>query len=316
MITFVFLSGENRIQIMDIELKKPTLSEWLSQVEQDLKCKKPIEELDYVVDDWVFSNFISAESAPKPHPIIRKPSQSGALCVGENSDQKNKNALNALECGVEAIGFSIENSDTSEVLFRNIFLDMIEVLCYSENSQSIDKFNAIVSQGYEGKPIKIHWIDKSKSDNYLFLDHNLMITDRLQLFKNAVTNRKEKGAFYLDIELKKAFIPQIAELRALRRIWEKAGQRDNLIVTTHISEGFIKNAEIHPLIICNYLMMSARLGMADFVMSLPYNQDLEIARLSLNIQHILVEESRFNEVSDPTAGAYIIEEMTEAFARF
>ena len=57
--------------------------------------------------------------------------------------------------------------------------------------------------------------------------------------------------------------------------------------------------------------MSSYLGMSDFSFGIPYDEDEEAARLCLNIQHIFNEESYLGDVSDPVAGSYIIEKLTE-----
>ena len=39
--------------------------------------------------------------------------------------------------------------------------------------------------------------------------------------------------------------------------------------------------------------------------------DVELMRLSLNIQHIFTEESNFGHVIDPMSGSYIIESLAQ-----
>lgn len=301
---------------MDFSFKKTDLSEWLQKAEKDLKGKKSIEELHYQVDDLAFSSFITESEAVKPRPIIRPSALSAVLCAEGDAQQKNKNALKALEYGVQSVAWVISDSDAPEVLFKDIFLDMIDVLCYVDNPSGSLKLKPTADRDYRGQPVKMHVIDRSDRNQYIRLDHTMTFTERILYFKKSLQERQNtQQTFYTDIDLKQDFLPQIAELRALRRIWEKENQSSELVISAYIPLDYFKNTEIHPLIICNYLIMSGKMGMADYVMSLPFGENDELARLSLNIQHILDEESRFSEVADPTAGSYIIEQMTETFAR-
>jgi hypothetical protein len=301
---------------MDFSFKKPALSEWLQKAEKDLRGKKSIEELHYQVDNLTFSSFITENEALKPHPIVRPAALSAVLCAEGDTQLKNKNALKALECGVRSVAWVISDSDSPEVLFKDIFLDMIDILCYVDHPSGAIKMKQAADRGYYGQPVRIHTIDRSDRGQYTRLDHNMTFTERIHHFKISLRERQTtQQIFYADVDLKKEFLPQIAELRALRRIWEKENQTAELVITAHIPLDYFKNTEVHPLIICNYLIMSGKMGMADYVMSLPFDENDELARLSLNIQHILDEESRFSEVSDPAAGSYIVEEMTETFAR-
>lgn len=312
---FCILIISNYLEIMEFSFKKPTQTEWLQKVEKDLKGKKSVEELHYQVDDFVFSSFITEYAALKPDPILRPSALSTVLCSQGNSEEKNRNALRALECGVQSVAWEISENDQTDVLFKDVFIDMIDVLCYVDNHQNSMLFSHTGSGKEKESESSFHVINRNDEHHYVRLHSTKTFSERVTHFKKIVQSRQSHQTFYVDIELKKEFLPQIAELRSLRRIWKEQIQKGELIIITHITKDSLKESDIHPLIVCNYLIMSGRMGMADYVMSLPFGEDDELARLSLNIHHILTEESRFGEVSDPTAGSYLIEEMTESFSR-
>ena len=87
--------------------------------------------------------------------------------------------------------------------------------------------------------------------------------------------------------------------------------KSEVLLISRIHQDAYISDQIHPLIICNYLIMSSYLGMSDFSFGVSYGDDEEAARLCLNIQHIFKEESNLGYVSDPVAGSYIIEKLTE-----
>jgi len=284
--------------------EKPTHEEWLEKINKDLKDKKAIEDLDYVVDNIKFSNFILNNGSTQIQPLEGFLSKSTIMCFGDNTEDKNKNALQSLEWGVESLAFEVSSDEDMVQLFDGIYLNMVDVLCYLDK-----KTDNVKDYNLRGKNI---YILEKESPSYLCLNEEETITERIQKFKKHIDST-EVETLFLDVYLKEEFLPQIAELRAIRRLWALVKNQGKLHVITHIPNRVIKNEDIHPLIVCNYLIMSARIGMADFVMGLPYNSDPELTRLSINIQHVLTEESRFSEVLDPTAGSYLIEEMTEMF---
>ena len=132
--------------------------------------------------------------------------------------------------------------------------------------------------------------------------------DDVDIVVNNIDNSKK---LIVTIELKKDFLAQIAELRAFRIIWANHGNaEENLIIIGIVNGDTLISEEVHPLIVANYQMLSAYLGMSNFICGYDTTQTEELVRLSLNIQHIFSEESRLTSVADPVAGSYIVEALT------
>jgi hypothetical protein len=292
------------------EFNKMTTEEWKSKVDLDLKGKKLASDFaynvegDFKVDPFITQNQnINSLSLP---PIFTK------SCIWiKVSDAKsgNQKALNFLSLGTESLVIEMDNDLDFEVLFEGIYLDMITVfLIVKENGDALkSKLSAYIATYYplENVNILLLFINKNK------LGFEDSFKGRLVRFNSLVDDTPQGNQLLVLVELKKDFLAQIAELRALRTIWmKKKAKAENLILIACFNEKSILDDEIHPLIISNYLLMSACFGLSNFASGIPEDFDSELARLCLNIQHIFKEESNLQMVADPVSGSYLIETLT------
>lgn len=117
---------------------------------------------------------------------------------------------------------------------------------------------------------------------------------------------------------------EIAKLQALRWLWNSLIKDYDLSTRCHIiAEPSKRNKTIYEYNV-NMLrtmteIMSAALGSSDTIINLPYDvlyhKDNEFGRrISRNQLLILKHESKFSAVTNPTMGAYYIEDLTNQFA--
>jgi methylmalonyl-CoA mutase len=110
------------------------------------------------------------------------------------------------------------------------------------------------------------------------------------------------------------FFFEIAKLRALRRL-------ANIILEQYGGGKLSVSSEsdgIHSSILdvqtnilrLSTIAMSAALGGSDYLALHPYDTTASSARISRNIQHLLMEESYLDKNLDPVAGSYYIETIT------
>lgn len=105
--------------------------EWLAQVAKDLKGR-PVGELDWqVTEDWKISPFVYADDfAVAPAPLSAAPS-AWEICETVHAADPvaaNRQALEALEGGVEGLHFHLESEPDKaffEHLFEGIYADYI-----------------------------------------------------------------------------------------------------------------------------------------------------------------------------------------------
>ena len=291
--------------------KKMDADEWMTKVDADLNGKKLASEFIHNIEgDFIVSPFLT--DAPK-YPNLALPNQTKAAIFIETEDSEvaNEKALKYLNLGVEILIFISQSGYTDLMrIFRNVHLEMISVLfLIKENDHKFEvQLAYYLTTQYPNKKVdvSIHLQDEN------IISQDLTYKNRLIKFGKKARSIENTGKNIVQLELKRDFFGQIAELRAMRNIWALAGNDANdLFILAIVKDENIENASVHPLTISNFKLMSAYMGMSDtaVVISDPNNE--EQIRLNLNIQHIFREESSLQSVSDPFLGAYIIEALTD-----
>jgi len=119
---------------------------------------------------------------------------------------------------------------------------------------------------------------------------------------------------------------EIAKFRAIRILWNqvlKAYKKEDTILDLRAETGLRSSTLFDPhvnMLRTTSQCMSAALGGANTVnvsnFNSAYKQDDDFAqRMGRNISLILKEESYFNKVSDPSAGSYYIEQITNELSQ-
>ena len=285
---------------------KVTEAEWKSKVESDLKGKKSVADFVYDVEgDYYVDPFVISVAKQNPISAIALP-KSCIHIQSLDASKSNAQAKKFLNYGVSALIFTITDATDFSVLFNEIYIEMIDVFLLIEGNKNI---------------VKTSW-EKYKLDNptagsIVLVDNEAIklnvehsFNNRLKLFKSFSSTHNKDEKTVIIMEMKNDFLAQIAELKAIRSIWQNNDlQPEDLIIISTLPEFISDQNEVHPLIIANYLMMSAYLGMANFVCGFNDN-NAELARLCMNIHHIFKEENLLTKVSDPTNGSYIIDALT------
>ncbi|HMU03273.1 MAG TPA: methylmalonyl-CoA mutase family protein [Saprospiraceae bacterium] len=309
------------------EFNTQTREEWIAKANQDLKGKKDANEFIYFVEEGLqISPFQTNDSAPTTYTIEGPKTISGVI-IGD-TNEANQVARKFLENGAQALAFDVISGTNYENLFEGIHLDMITThLMSSNNDLDQNKLSEYISKSYSDKNVDIIIDGNHTSGSFkkivTSLDYTTSFRLRIQQITKTFRNLADGNEYQntvIKLSLKKDFLAQIAELRAIRVIWSKVLEEKKIIFTplTIISTIDILdelNDDIHPLIQANYLLMSAYMGMSDIAFGLPCSSDSEMARLSLNIQHIFKEESLLDQVVDPTRGSYIIESLTDQMVK-
>ncbi|MFN8922928.1 MAG: methylmalonyl-CoA mutase family protein [Sphingobacteriia bacterium] len=130
---------------------------------------------------------------------------------------------------------------------------------------------------------------------------------------------------HLRLASSRNLMTEVAKLRAVRSLWQRLAQQyrpeltDTPIRLTVVSALWpLAQADPHNNLVRNTLQAIAGVwGGADYLDLQPYNQLNELndafgLRLAKNIQLLLKEESHQNQVIDPTAGSYTLEQLTHA----
>ncbi|MBK8347370.1 MAG: hypothetical protein IPL08_07005 [Saprospiraceae bacterium] len=296
------------------EFKKYNRNEWMQKAESDLKGKYDLNQLNYHIGkDISISSFITASEVTEVTEVINGPiSKSGVSIKAHTTEEANLKALQMLNMGAEALSFDVNADVNFEVLFKDIFLDMVRVVLNftgTHNTRIKEKLSIYLNSFYNDKDTDIILINTETLD----LAYGETHAERIRKAKSFYSaNVDSQNDVILRVALKKDFFAQISELRAIRLIHTQETATSTLIILAYIDEESIRGEEVSPLIVCNYLLMSAYFGMCDVVFGIPYADDGETARLSLNMQHIFKEESYLDSVTDPMAGSYVVTSLTKA----
>jgi hypothetical protein len=286
----------------------PTLDQWLEKANVDLKGVKTTDDLNYVVEEGLSVNpFLTSANTTALPPILGINTINGVHIQETDATLWNSTALSALAHGVQGLSIKLGHNTSWETLFCGIYLDMITLYVDTADvpNETRQSLSAYIDAQHPGHSQHILWKDKTLSSNLSYIDR--------QRYLAQWTNDADKLS--IEVQLKKDFLAQIAELKSIRHRWSQLGKNPRkLHITTALPEILYTTGDRQDLIEIHYYMLSAYLGQADLVLSLPYTaHNQSIARLSQNIAHILTLETKVNQVQDPTAGAYIIDELIHQF---
>jgi hypothetical protein len=264
-------------------------AEWLAKVEKDLKGK-PMDGLNWEVEGEVYSPFWHANDlAEKPASI----KSSGICQLGVKIDvndpkEANQLALTALSGGANFLYFfdiddSHKSEDYRDTLYAGILTDIVEVVWHNSP-----------------KPFLSYTLDNVEKELLMFS----VLPERPRI---------------LWMELSGNYFQDIATLRAVRLC-------ANLIAKTYdVTPLFkigviVKGDAADPntaKIRSTAHAMAAMTGGADILMIEPADGDGDNTferRIARNIHNLLQEESHLNQVADPAAGSYYIENLTNTIA--
>lgn len=292
------------------EFHKVSEEEWKSKIDLDLKGKKNAADFAYDVEgDYFVDPFITSVAQQELFTNFA-PSKSCIKIQSLDTSIANVQAKKYLNYGVSALIFTIDEATDYSVLFNEIYVELIDVFLLVAGNQSIAIANW--DKYLQDNPSAHSIILLNNQVNKLSAD--LTFKNRLTSFTSFLSKHKNGQKAIIMLEMKNDFLAQVAELRAMRSIWQNNDLKsEDLLIISTLAEEAIGQSEVNPLIVANYMMMSAYFGMANFVCGFS-DQDEELARLSVNIHHIFREENLITQVQDPTNGSYIIEALTTQMA--
>jgi len=292
---------------------KVTKAEWLAKVEKDLKGK-PLAGLDFEVEGQPVTPFWNGEDLPaRPDAISNKPGwRIGQVFEFRGVEETNKDILKALNRGVNAIyiqkaGNSLLKPDLIDGILKDVLLDLVEVY-YDEDGIPRDK-DCEHSFGAPFHELK---------DAVVVSGHDLFLG--YLRFKNP--DFKSEGSFtpVFHFLISDDFYSSIAHLRAMRLCWKRlcevVGEKKECRLVAHVYLNDVKDEHTNK-IAATSRTISAVLGGADTIFAYPSDgvDGTDFTnRIAVNVHHLLQYESHFDQVADPVAGSYFLENLTDRFA--
>ncbi len=140
------------------------------------------------------------------------------------------------------------------------------------------------------------------------------------LLNNGIKLKEIVTKTYTTLSINEEYFTNIAKFRAYKillnhffKSFDKNINVDETLINATTNQRHLaKNDRYNNLLRATTQAMSAILGGAKNIQVTPFDSSDEIAvRMARNIQLILKEEAYFDKVSDPAAGAYYIEDLTD-----
>jgi len=308
--------------------EKVTEAEWRAKIDKDLKGKAVASDYKYNISEGIEVTPFTTDFESKYEINCHFPAQSKVgVRILLSSLNQNDELLNLLSLGAEVVAIEVDIKSDFSIILEGVFLDLIDLVLITQDDILVAKYKLgmyIQSSGQK-PPKSITYTSKSKVDlldNELFVDGDQSFSERLLHFHRKVINsihHKNNDDLIVKLTLKPDFYAQIAELRVMRKIFHKEvsqhGSQIGIKILTFIDSASIDKV-MHPMIGANYLLLSSKFGSADMSFGFSEDSGHDLIRLSLHAQNIYNLESNLNKVTDPWAGSYTLESMTEAMLDF
>lgn len=266
-----------------------------------------------------------------------------------NEKEGNARALKALNAGASSLHFIVKSRPVFNELLNGISIEHIE-LCFIVQYMDegfIEAFHSylsdraidpsklkggvcydVIAYFVQSGQILSHipqnsWIDASIYQN-AGVTQGFELACAIAHAHEYLLRSKYPAPFRFTIGIGNDFFGEVAKLRALRKLWHlvEAEYKMDSSVLIHARSGEVNKS--HKDAYTNMLRtttegMSAVAGGCNSLSLAAYNASFEDAndfgtRIARNQQLLLKEESYFDKVADPGAGAYYIENLTDEIA--
>lgn len=280
-----------------------TKQKWNQVIESKLKEGQSLDDLKTEYDSGIIMepNIVADEVLNLDHVIDNvNPWVNMATVQGSDASEINVLVLQALNYGANGLNLVLKNSMDVNSALSNVMTEYLDVRIDCSTWPAVDIKTAIESLD-DSKFPNIRWAGIGHISEI-----NISHSDRVSQFKTLLDEINPVNQYDIIVTLSKNLLFEIASLRALRILLNKAGISNYKLIARYDVEGTNELGDYN-LIEKTYKVMSGIMGCADTVLT---NYDgSEDARLSLNIHNVLELESGFKDVMDPVGGAYYIEKL-------
>jgi methylmalonyl-CoA mutase len=308
------------------EFETPSIEKWKELLAKELKSsniKDPLFRYDEVEEIEVTGSYYSEN---KNYSIQKKKSndwQIGSIITVLNSQDANKKALNLLNLGANTLNFDLRNTNDLNLseLLADIGIEYIHLYFTTTNNQK-----QLVSEWFSDKsPL---FLQINSDNNYVnaydiyAIGANATLELAYALAKGKeLLSKTPNETIHFTFGIGANFLVEIAKFRTFLLLWNKIQTAYDTTQKTIITAqtGFINKSLQDPytnLLRQTTEALSAVLGGVDQLIIQPYdtlseNESSEFTeRMSINISHILKEESELNTLIDPMEGSLAIENYT------
>lgn len=303
---------------------------WKEQIAKELKKANSPESFEFVdkVENLTFS--ITPENYPTI--LIENDKKTSDWEVGyeiiitdSNSKEANKEALQALNFGSNAITFSFETEKTIElnILLEGIGIEYIDLHFNIKNEEQGNQIVVFKNQ-CKHKRIFIN-SEKGSGESIFFSSYNVHsiggnATEELAYLLAKINQKISEFDFksiHIEMGIGNNLLLEIAKFKSIRILLNQLFRSYNLNPEIYLTAktGFVNKSYKDPhtnLLRQTTEVFSAVLGNVDQIIALPYdrlfiNQENSFtARMAINISNLLKEEGKIHLSFNPFSGANYI----------
>lgn len=204
---------------------------------------------------------------------------------------------------------------TGAVIFQNIASNPPELRqFYAEMEGLLPKFHCLHIDGRAAWEGSEHVVDELVS----ILKPGAQLLDNLQV--DTINLAKAASKIRLSVAVGTSYFVEIAKLRALQLLWANVLKAYGVeapappFLDAHFPPQLQSDNAHSNMISATTQAMAAIIGCAQRLTVLPAESEATAfsRRIARNVQHLLQLESHMDKVSDPAAGSYYIEKLTDA----
>ena len=327
------------------DFPKVSAEEWMDVVRKDLKSTN-YDQLKWIIDDDILLEPIVTDVEKLDLNINKEWENQSTLCI--NGKTPNKTILEALNNGIGALAFkAFESIEEYQVIFENVNQLYISWQIKLSNTAEYEMIKSYFAKEaditFQFTTIPDSELVKDILNNFnqskfafdtnfetnKYSDNIVRIIDSTHQFIQKMNEAGIEPNLLLDkivfeTKLGKEYLIEIGYLRALHLVWKnystmfgKTSSAAKIVVGYDKSN--LTEDPNYNLIRLTTFTMSAILGSSYKIYCNNFdeniNENIEATRLSNNIQMILNMESYFNYVTDPTAGSYFIDAVTQKLTK-
>ena len=328
---------------MEIDLTKfeiPNIDSWRNQVLKEVNDEKALvykNEIENIDIDISFKNVTQPS-----HASLKSKMDWDILSsfVFFDSSECNKAIIKCLQHGANHIYLDLNNIIPAwETLFKDILLDIIHVTISFQNQEQIDSFKSFLTEEIEEHfsicidPFNLSPVDTFIDTSVSFsidgfsieqigASSNQQLSVLLYCGDRILQKCQNPSRIKFQMGIGSEFIIEISKIRAFKWLWQHLLTKNNyvqkelyILGITGWTNKSIVDPHMNLLRQTTEGLSAVCGGVSGLLFRTPSELSLKgikwfDQRMSLNISHILKEESFLSKVSDPLNGAFIIEMLT------
>jgi len=325
--------------------------DWLEKVKADLKGRS-LSELDWAINQNISASpFAHSDDFPSPHKSLSVSSDNewyiSEEFIVDDEEEANLKAVKALESGATALSFIIKNETCDFILLlKEIQLEWI--FTHLEGSaKMIQKFvDFINNSAFNKRKIDLSYCITDQ-ENIGTIQSNPILTKNLfcsvvdsdpinpdeeiaslisqanNHIKSSTDRNQTIQQIYFDIKLSDSFYVNVCKIRALKILWNLLINSYELkpsppfIKASMASETFGEDGDDTKIKAAAQAMSATIAGACLIHIPPALNGEKEDfhRRIARNASHLLQLESFLGWVTDPVAGSYYFETLTDSIGQ-